>query len=822
MPRRPSRPHPSKSPRRTPPPNGPTTSTTTAPEPADLDASLALWGERARQLALGFLASLLVARACWPGEYHDEIHSGDGLGWTALVLVSALLAIASAFLSGSCRVRLSWSDLGVYALFFLVALSARHAADARVAYNLAWEWVGVGLTYALLRHLPRGQNELSALSGVLVATAVALSAYGLYQVAVVHPESQRLYRQNPEAALAAAGVPDNPQSRKHFEDRLLGSKEATSTFALANSLAGFLVGPLVLAIAVAVGSLSDRTRKEGRWLSALLAAPPIGLILVVLIQTKSRSAWLGLLAGLGVLAWRERRRVPRKLAMGLGIGLVLTVLGLVAVGLATRQLDRQVLTEAPKSLQYRWEYWVGTMGILGEGSTWWVGLGPGNFGGPYLRHKLPQASESVSDPHNLFLEIWATAGLPALIALVVALVLGLREVLGPPRLDRIDAREIGRDEPAPSSGRVGWLVVAGGLGFVLAMLLRPELGLFAQSLNPFEGDLMRWVVLIGAWIWAVLMGLAIWSRGSVPPSGLAAGAVAILVNLLAAGGIGFAPVSLVLWGFLAMGQDVRVDRPCGRPRSLEGRGWSFGLAAAWAILAGSFVGTESPHWRASAAIAQSETEQDQARAAWKQRMNRLPRNTPEADRWALAFEPAMPHYLKAAAALRRATQVDRLASRAWEAWAMLEHEVWLVRGKPISPEELVWRRVDSMLKQAATRPRDPDRTAVQALRAQIASDLLNVSGWPEYELTRLRADRLDALRRLARLDPTNVTVHAQLADALADSGHYAEAVREADRAFELDRITPHLDRKLPAEVRDRLQRTRTDWRDQSTSKRKSL
>ncbi len=105
--------------------------------------------------------------------------------------VSALLAIASAFLRGSWRIRVTWSDLGVYALFFLVAMSARHAAEARVAFNLAWEWVGVGLCYALLRHLPQGRHELTALAGILVATAVSLSAYGLYQVAVVHPDSQQ-------------------------------------------------------------------------------------------------------------------------------------------------------------------------------------------------------------------------------------------------------------------------------------------------------------------------------------------------------------------------------------------------------------------------------------------------------------------------------------------------------------------------------------------------------------------------------------------------------------------------------------------------------
>ena len=47
-------------------------------------------------------------------------------------------------------------------------------------------------------------------------------------------------------------------------------------------------------------------------------------------------------------------------------------------------------------------------------------------------YKLPVSSEEILDPHNLFLEVWATAGFGAVLALLVALVLGLRNLLGPP------------------------------------------------------------------------------------------------------------------------------------------------------------------------------------------------------------------------------------------------------------------------------------------------------------------------------------------------------------------------------------------------------
>ena len=112
-----------------------------------------------------------------------------------------------------------------------------------------------------------------------------------------------------------------------------------------------------------------------------------------------------------------------------------------AVGLATGRLDRAVLTQSSLSMRYRWEYWQGAWGVITEGAptlgqalsapTFWSGAGPGNFGVHYLRYKLPQSSEEIQDPHNLFLEVWATAGFWAVLALAAALALGLWNLLGP-------------------------------------------------------------------------------------------------------------------------------------------------------------------------------------------------------------------------------------------------------------------------------------------------------------------------------------------------------------------------------------------------------
>ena len=91
---------------------------------------------------------------------------------------------------------------------------------------------------------------------------------------------------------------------ERIRNRLVESKEPFSTFALANSLAGYLVGPLVLGAAVllaGLGKREDATEPGSRPVTPvapLLAAVPWLLMLVMLLLTKSRSAWLGF--GVGV------------------------------------------------------------------------------------------------------------------------------------------------------------------------------------------------------------------------------------------------------------------------------------------------------------------------------------------------------------------------------------------------------------------------------------------------------------------------------------------------------------------------------------------
>ena len=331
---------------------------------ADLEESTAWLGEKVRRIALGLLAALVTARFYWPSEIDPERASGSGLVWVLLLLFVAGLSIAAALIGGRFRFRWSWTDAAVLALVFLVGLSAPRGLDRRLAINLAWEWAGLGFAYILARNLPRTRAESRVLAGVLVATAVAVSAYGLFQARVEIPRLQERFRSNPQQVLREANVPLDPQRIQAFTDRLLGSNELFATFGLANSLAGFLVGPLVLVLAVIIQVLADRRAGGRPWGEIGLAAFPLLCLLTCLMLTKSRSAYIGFLVAAAILAWQARRRVPARLLAGAGVAGLVLIGALVAAGLATGRLDREVLTQSTLSMRYRWEYWQGAWKVI--------------------------------------------------------------------------------------------------------------------------------------------------------------------------------------------------------------------------------------------------------------------------------------------------------------------------------------------------------------------------------------------------------------------------------------------------------------------------
>ncbi|HKM53016.1 MAG TPA: O-antigen ligase domain-containing protein, partial [Isosphaeraceae bacterium] len=432
--------------------------------------------------------------------------------------------------------------------------------------------------------------------------------------------------------------------------------------------------------------------------------------------------------------------------------------------------------------------------------------GPGNFGSYYLLHKLPEASEEIQDPHNLLLDVWATAGFWAVLALVAALGFSIWNLLSPARPSGAQSvlphdraprrkRQVSREnqtaaggDPELASGSTGWLVLASGLGLVMVQVV--------GQMNLFQGDLLfRWLILGTGWLGAALLGGSLWRRVTLPASACGAAVLAMVVNLMAAGGISMSAVALPLWLLLALGLNLRDDRPCGHLRVVPGRLAGIGLALNWAAIAGSFVGAILPFWRCEAALAAA----DEALA-------RLPH-----------------HFERASAAYDYAKQADKSSAQPWLGDAYLQNLIWQEHGA--RAEDLRWKTIPVLLQKATEPPRNPAAWPIHMHCAEVARELLAKIGQQlsPREVLILQGTIVRSIRTASAYHPTNPVLHARLAEASAELSMFRDAETEAREALRLDKLlAAHPRERLANATRKRLESKVLEWTEKAAAMPPSL
>ncbi|HEV3025804.1 MAG TPA: O-antigen ligase family protein, partial [Pirellulales bacterium] len=614
-------------------------------------------------------------------------------------------------------------------------------------------------------------------AAVMIGLAVALSAIGLHQFVVSRPADRLRYQRDPEGVLRDAGIlaPAGSPTRLLFENRLAAS-EPTATFSLANSLAGFLAPWLVVALGIATCGIADcglriaDWESSERWLicGALACSLPLAACLVL---TKSRSAWLATALGLTLLAlgsvFSLRRQGTQRLstkAVLVGAVGATALAGLVAAAYKMGALDRQVFTEAFKSLGYRWQYWQGAWAMVHD--HFWLGCGLGNFQDEYTRYKLPEASEVVADPHNFVFEVWATAGTLGLIGLLLVIAGAACDLT-----NRLSQNRQAGGTPTPQGGcdpthngpsptvndatgqvDLSTYVLAGGaLGFLAAYLI-------GQACTVPLGD----ATLVGALAVAsaAVACLHRWIRDGRLPAPLPwLGAAVLAVNLLAAGGISFPGVAGSLWLLCALGLAIADRR---RPRRLSRKAAGAFLACTVAVAAVCSQTAYLPVMRS--------------------RMNLLrtqARGLGAAETESLLVD---------------ATRADPRSDEPYRQLAAWAFAQWTQRP---SPERFArWRKYQDELLRL--RPRS------SAIWQQAADGYFEA--YERLRETQWLDEAIRHYRRAVELYPNQATLRGRLAIALDKSGATQAAAGEAATAIKLDQSTPHADQKLPGELRPELLR----------------
>jgi O-antigen ligase len=711
------------------------------------------------------MTALFVARPLFPSE--SAANYGDGLAMVMLWIALATFWLLGVLGHAKFELRFGWTDVAAVVLvgwYVVSGIGAVMHGTPRPAMNMLWEWIGLGLSFFMVRQLVRTAQETRAVVAVMIGAALALSVYGLYQRFYELPATHAQYLADPDQAMRDAGLwfPPGSPERALFEARM-ENREPLATFALTNSLAAFLAPWLVLLLAI-----GGSNRRIGKQVHFLLCSMPI---LLCLAFTKSRSGYIAVVFG-WLLYWLASRR--KNFRIGWKIPTAAAAVLVLAIGLAVSGHDFGLLGKATRSFGYRIQYWQSSLQMIAHHP--WLGCGPGNFQNAYPQFKLPEASEEIADPHNFLLEIWSNAGTPAMLAFVVMLgcfFRGQRSGDGgqgedelPSPFGRVSRGDGGVNLPSPACGRGAGgeggsyrqeisqpipILLGGILGFALAipigMLSAAPPGLFVTFLGLPFAIVAFW--LLYPWI----------QNGELPSWAPAIGVAVLLVDLLAAGGIGLPSVAGTFWLLLALGLH-------GKPvRSLQ-------PSVAWAALVIA-VGLAIACYR----------------TAYEPVLNCQGQMRLAQHRLSQAEQ-----YLEAAAA------ADPLSAEPWRQMAALAFEQWWQ-----TPDQELFERFE----RADAKVLELSPNAAPAWYAS-GSYYLRATTKPGPDVKRqapnAASKSIEALAKAIAIYPNNATYHATLAEACNVAGDRARFRVEAETALQLDEATPHIDKKLPAEVRDRLRR----------------
>ncbi|WP_425613400.1 O-antigen ligase family protein [Anatilimnocola sp. NA78] len=754
---------------------GPTDEVLAKQPPTSFAAQLiAIFGNYVRPAILALATALLVSTPLVASE--GIISEGTGATWHVLWLALALISLAGSALTASPNRRWAWPDLCVVILVGWHVLSAALCdGNERHAWNAAWQWAAYGALAIVMRQQLLTGQETRAVVVVMVLLAAAVALHAYYQYFIGQPALRQEFKNNPQLILDQMGVTAEASGPVlAMAENRINSLEPVAEFALTNSLAGFLLPWMLVSLGLAFWLV-----QKGESLQTIAVFLVLAVIISgVLVLTKSRTAWLAAAGGcVLILTFGRRSGWQLDWRWPVGISAVVLLLGLAAV--AFKGLDAEVLSESPKSVLYRVEYWRATAAMIGDHP--WLGVGPGNFQERYAEHKLPQASETVADPHNFLLEVWSTAGTPALLALVALMFTTVWQLARQPRSESTITPAIATAdiEPKPfSSFPIGAFAIF--IGSFIGLMLAALLGIIVfdpletthlsfDSQDTALGLPIMWVTgticfgfgfyLLRDWI----------ERGELPRSVVVVGLAALLVNLLAAGAAIFPGVMNTAWLLWAIA--LRPDREEVQPEAIPAEGLSIQSPQQVISLVAAVVCMV-------ALIACNYTEYKPVLAGQHLQMRATAERLREASRPDFVGTP------QSISLAEQAIAADPWSPALRRFLANLQFNVWLNKSVPRNWQPFV--EAMAAYQQASphhfNQHQQRGEWLLMASRKTKNKDLL--------------ADAAAAYEAAIQCYPNNAFLHAQLASIYSEQGLVEDARKAADEAARLDALCPHVDKKL--------------------------
>ncbi|MDB5320470.1 MAG: lipid core-O-antigen ligase-like enyme [Phycisphaerales bacterium] len=366
------------------------------------------------QIAFVLAMALVVARATTTDQSKErgvamtsETPRAGGpaaaMGLDLLCCVPAILVLARRVSDRAYVLRWSWSILAMGLLAVMGVASTLWASNKfwamlegfHLIAALAMLWAGSQLVRSWLR--------LRMVGAVLFGLLLAYFAYSLMYRLVDVPDLKKHFDQYRSEILKEQGLSDDPFRAKQFENKSL-SGELIGFFGSANTMAAMVVLLLIVTIGLGVQRRMDDPA-DATGIGILIIGVPAAIWMIWAARSKTAGVTPVIAVAALAAAWHWRGALAREARRVYWAGVGAVTVGALAVvghGLYHGGLVSQTLT-------FRWHYWVGAMRVFARHPL--VGVGLENFGAYYVGVRLPEAPEEVKDPHNFLVRFLAELGL---------------------------------------------------------------------------------------------------------------------------------------------------------------------------------------------------------------------------------------------------------------------------------------------------------------------------------------------------------------------------------------------------------------------------
>ncbi len=367
---------------------------------------------------------VLALRATYPENPHivqlntpNRILGNDGfsLAISTVLILAAIAWCVGMFLCARPSYRFSGIEIGLAIFLIAGVIGIWAASNKRTAITDMVTLIGPILMALLLIQILDSPAKIRLVLFVVVALGAAGTFQCFDQLLASNQYMIEDYERDPQDHIARAGFEPNSFQHMLYEHRLY-SKDIRGFFTTGNSAGSFAILATFAAIGLFIEKFKNRL-KESSHVPLVLCTIVAAVVTAGLIITHSKGAIIASAVSAGFLAaylmFGGWLRVHKKTVFALCLTAV--VAGLAAVvwyGVSHGYLP------GGNSMLVRWQYWVCSAKMYAARPL--TGVGGGNFATYYTHYKLPQALESVRDPHNFVLTVLTQYGPLGLIGFVAA------------------------------------------------------------------------------------------------------------------------------------------------------------------------------------------------------------------------------------------------------------------------------------------------------------------------------------------------------------------------------------------------------------------